>query len=117
MFSLLFKSIKFVFFASAILLVGQVSVGKSDTVGSLLEVQVKKVWQWGSNELNRSRWFSGWVTTASLGDWWRGRKPRASVVENPTKQHRVTSNESSDSTVGEEEYTASDRESILRLLQ
>ena len=100
---MIFSLIKFIFFASIILLIGQVAI-QNETIAERFSRQFRVVWSWGGNELARTNAFrampslSKWIPTGKTN----GKREHLPAARKETEPEKIT---------------ASDRESILHLLE
>jgi len=93
--------LKTTLFAAAILIAGQIPVGK-ETVGEVFFREVRNVWNWGYHKVISGPVFSSLGRRASLSSGEPQPVPPASENDENTP---------------EEEISSSDRESLLRMLE
>lgn len=101
--------LKFVVFASVILLIGQIRVGNR-TLGEKFHDEVKSAAVKGGNQLVESKFFASLADTSYLKRWIRNVYPPrpTKTPEDPKAELKADDSEN---------FSASDRESLLRLLQ
>ena len=102
--------LKFLVFASIVLLFGQIRVGRS-TVGEVFHANVARFYQWSSRKLIESNMIS------SLGDTMIVKRWFGNPVETRPDFWGLHRTPSEVGTLPEEDISEADRDSILRLLQ
>jgi hypothetical protein len=110
-----FKSgLKFALFAAVVLWLGQVVIG-GDTVGAHFQRLTKSGWHVGKTRVEQTKLFAGLTGPDLLHHWFHNIYPPSGKVESGAKSNKKVT----EKIRGEDpdEITASDRESLLRLLR
>src|SRR4051812_40770278 len=106
--------LKLAFFTAVVLLLGQIVIG-NNTVGARFHRWVSEGWRWGSSHVRQTKVFAGFTAPDIVNHWFHNIYPPHGGTKFAGKEESQ-SDQIKERSSDPDGITASDRESLLRLL-